>query len=68
MHTILHAITVVRSAVSTVAVLGRYCVPKSDGSRVKTVTKGLPFAGGCCRTVALEYEGLVTRLSKELFQ
>jgi hypothetical protein len=68
MHTILHAITVVRPVVSTVAVLGRFCPPKSDGSRVRTVKKGSPFAGGCCRTVALEYDGLVTRLSKGLFQ
>ena len=67
MHTILHAITVVRPVVSTVAVLGRFCLPKSVGSRVKTVTKGSPFAGDCCLTVAQEYDGLVTCLSNGLF-
>jgi hypothetical protein len=49
----MHTITVVRPVVSTVAVLGRFCLPKSDGSRVKTVTQGSPFAGGCCRTVGI---------------
>jgi len=53
MHTILHDITVVRPVVSTVALLGRFCLPNSDGSRVKTVTQGSPFAGGCCQTVAI---------------
>jgi hypothetical protein len=67
-HTILHAITVVRPVVSTVAVLGRFCLPRNDGSRVKTVTKGSPFAGVCCRTVAQEYDGLVTCLNEGLFQ